>query len=160
MRLSEDYGSVKEQYEGVLAKSSGADARKELAVRGGWLPERARQQPGRAALPAGRAAGPAAASRRPGGPGLTRCRRRARAAPQDTLRQQDWKIERLTRDNRALEAANVELRARLDELRDENLQAGGCACGCEGLGVWLCVAVRGCVCGCVWLCVAVRGWGA
>jgi hypothetical protein len=43
---------------------------------------------------------------------------------QETLRQQDWKIERLTKDNRALEAANVELRARLDELRDENLQVG------------------------------------
>jgi hypothetical protein len=44
---------------------------------------------------------------------------------QETLRQQDWKIERLTKDNRALEAANMELRARLDELRDENLQVGG-----------------------------------
>jgi hypothetical protein len=65
-------------------------------------------------------------------------------APQDTLRQQDWKIERLTRDNRALEAANVELRARLDELRGENLQVGGTQAGGGGGGArWAAGCGRG-----------------
>ncbi|KAF8064552.1 hypothetical protein HT031_003352 [Scenedesmus sp. PABB004] len=41
----------------------------------------------------------------------------------DTIRQQEWKIERLTKDNRALEASNCELRAQLDAIREENLQA-------------------------------------
>lgn len=44
---------------------------------------------------------------------------------QDMLKQQDWKIERLARDNRALEAANSELRQRVDAVREENLQVGG-----------------------------------
>jgi len=42
--------------------------------------------------------------------------------PQESLKQQDWKIERLTRDNRALEASNCDLRRRVDAVRDENLQ--------------------------------------
>lgn len=41
---------------------------------------------------------------------------------QDTVRQQDWKIDRLTKDNRALEAANMELRAKVAEVKAENLQ--------------------------------------
>jgi predicted RNase H-like nuclease (RuvC/YqgF family) len=43
-------------------------------------------------------------------------------ALQETIRQQEWKIERLTKDNRALEASNCELRAQLDALKEENLQ--------------------------------------
>lgn len=42
---------------------------------------------------------------------------------QETIRQQEWKIERLTKDNRALEASNCELRAQLESLKEENLQA-------------------------------------
>ena len=42
---------------------------------------------------------------------------------QETIRQQEWKIERLTKDNRALEASNCELRAQLEALKEENLQA-------------------------------------
>jgi centrosomal protein CEP290 len=41
---------------------------------------------------------------------------------QETIRQQEWKIERLTKDNRALEASNCELRAQLEALKEENLQ--------------------------------------
>ncbi|WIA18956.1 hypothetical protein OEZ85_003625 [Tetradesmus obliquus] len=40
----------------------------------------------------------------------------------DTIRQQEWKIERLTKDNRALEASNCELRAQLETVKEENLQ--------------------------------------
>jgi hypothetical protein len=43
---------------------------------------------------------------------------------QDTIRQQEWKIERLTKDNRALEASNCELRAQLETVKEENLQVG------------------------------------
>ena len=43
---------------------------------------------------------------------------------QDTIKQQEWKIDRLTRDNRALEATNCELRARVESIREENLQVG------------------------------------
>lgn len=43
---------------------------------------------------------------------------------QETIRQQEWKIERLTKDNRALEASNCELRAQLEALKEENLQVG------------------------------------
>lgn len=50
----------------------------------------------------------------------------APAAPQETIRQQEWKIERLTKDNRALEASNCELRAQLEALKEENLQV--CLC--------------------------------
>lgn len=42
--------------------------------------------------------------------------------PQDTIKQQEWKIDRMAKDNRALEAANLEARQKLDELREENLQ--------------------------------------
>jgi hypothetical protein len=45
-------------------------------------------------------------------------------AAQDALKQQDWKIERLSRDNRALEAANGELRQRIEAVKEENLQVG------------------------------------
>lgn len=41
---------------------------------------------------------------------------------QETIRQQEWKIERLTKDNRALEASNCELRVQLEALKEENLQ--------------------------------------
>lgn len=41
---------------------------------------------------------------------------------QETIRQQEWKIERLTKDNRALEASNCELRMQLDAVKEENLQ--------------------------------------
>jgi centrosomal protein CEP290 len=43
---------------------------------------------------------------------------------QETIRQQEWKIERLTKDNRALEASNCELRVQLEALKEENLQVG------------------------------------
>lgn len=62
--------------------------------------------------------------------------------PQDTIKQQDWKIERLTRDNRALEAANCELRTRVDGVKEENLQVrvcvwGGCFwCVCQTSRHW------------------------
>ena len=42
--------------------------------------------------------------------------------PQDSLRQQDWKIERMVRDNRALELQNTELRNQLLEVKTENLE--------------------------------------
>lgn len=45
-------------------------------------------------------------------------------APQDTIKQQEWKIDRLTRDNRALEATNCDLRAKVESIREENLQVG------------------------------------
>lgn len=60
-----------------------------------------------------------------------RCRRNVTATQQtlavvavlqETIRQQEWKIERLTKDNRALEASNCELRAQLEALKEENLQ--------------------------------------
>lgn len=41
---------------------------------------------------------------------------------QETIRQQEWKIERLTKDNRALEASNCEIRAQLETIKEENLQ--------------------------------------
>ena len=41
---------------------------------------------------------------------------------QDSLRQQDWKIERIARDNRALELQNTELRSQLQEVKTENLE--------------------------------------
>jgi hypothetical protein len=41
---------------------------------------------------------------------------------QDTIRQQEWKIERLNKDNRALEASNCELRAQLETVKEEKLQ--------------------------------------
>eukprot|EP00891_Asterochloris_glomerata_P006915 jgi/Astpho2/6915/Aster-01782 len=37
-----------------------------------------------------------------------------------TVKQQDWKIERLARENRALEEADLKLRARAEELQAEN----------------------------------------
>lgn len=43
---------------------------------------------------------------------------------QETIRQQEWKIERLMKDNRALEASNCELRTQLDAIKEENLQVG------------------------------------
>lgn len=43
---------------------------------------------------------------------------------QETIRQQEWKIERLTKDNRALEASNCELRSQVDTIKEENLQVG------------------------------------
>lgn len=64
--------------------------------------------------------------------------------PQETIRQQDWKIDRLTKDNRALEAANVELRSKLEELKDENLQVGGAAACRASTGVCLCRMQGGC----------------
>jgi hypothetical protein len=48
--------------------------------------------------------------------------------PQEALKQQDWKIERLARDNRALEAANCDLRQRVEAVREENLQVRRCYC--------------------------------
>jgi hypothetical protein len=48
---------------------------------------------------------------------------------QETIRQQEWKIERLTKDNRALEASNCELRAQLEALKEENLQVGSLVTG-------------------------------
>ena len=41
---------------------------------------------------------------------------------QDSVRQQDWKIERMARDNRALELQNTELRSQLHEVKTENLE--------------------------------------
>lgn len=55
------------------------------------------------------------------------------------IRQQEWKIERLTKDNRALEASNCELRSQLDAIREENLQVG--AQGAEAATVAAGVAV-------------------
>ncbi|KAK9830546.1 hypothetical protein WJX72_012389 [[Myrmecia] bisecta] len=40
---------------------------------------------------------------------------------QSTIKQQDWKIERLVRENRSLEANNLDLRSQLEEIRAENL---------------------------------------
>lgn len=61
-------------------------------------------------------------------------------ASQDTIRQQDWKIERLAKDNRALEAANVELRSQVETTRDENLQVRWRAG--RGLGGWAGLGLR------------------
>ena len=48
---------------------------------------------------------------------------------QDNVKQHEWKIERLTKDNRALAAANTELRSKIDDVKEENLQV------CVGLGL-------------------------
>ncbi|GFH21646.1 uncharacterized protein HaLaN_18998, partial [Haematococcus lacustris] len=40
----------------------------------------------------------------------------------DNTRQQDWKIERLAKENRALEVANTELRKTVQEVKTENLE--------------------------------------
>ncbi|KAG2443036.1 hypothetical protein HYH02_009451 [Chlamydomonas schloesseri] len=47
---------------------------------------------------------------------------RAEAQLQDTKQQSEWKIERLTKDNRALEVANTELRKELQDVKSENLE--------------------------------------
>lgn len=47
---------------------------------------------------------------------------RAEAQLQDTKQQSEWKIERLTKDNRALEVANTELRKELQDVKGENLE--------------------------------------
>ncbi|GLI68958.1 hypothetical protein VaNZ11_013486 [Volvox africanus] len=44
------------------------------------------------------------------------------ARTQDTKQQSEWKIERLTKDNRALEVANTELRKDLQAVKEENLE--------------------------------------
>ncbi|GIL72907.1 hypothetical protein Vretifemale_3051 [Volvox reticuliferus] len=44
------------------------------------------------------------------------------ARSQDTKQQSEWKIERLTKDNRALEVANTELRKDLQTVKEENLE--------------------------------------
>jgi len=54
--------------------------------------------------------------------GNSRCCLALLLCMQETIRQQEWKIERLTKDNRALEASNCELRAQLEALKEENLQ--------------------------------------
>ncbi|KAG1678296.1 hypothetical protein FOA52_013917 [Chlamydomonas sp. UWO 241] len=41
---------------------------------------------------------------------------------EDNLRHQDWKLERVTRDNKALEAQNAESRNQLLEIKQENLE--------------------------------------
>ncbi|GAX75484.1 hypothetical protein CEUSTIGMA_g2927.t1 [Chlamydomonas eustigma] len=41
---------------------------------------------------------------------------------EDSLRQQDWKIERMIRDNRALELQNTELKTQLQDVKTENLE--------------------------------------
>eukprot|EP00955_Chlamydomonas_euryale_P047099 353588-Chlamydomonas_euryale.AAC.11 len=41
---------------------------------------------------------------------------------EDNLRHQDWKMERIARDNKALEAQNAELRDQLLEIKQENLE--------------------------------------
>jgi cell division protein FtsB len=41
---------------------------------------------------------------------------------QDNVKQHEWKIERLAKDNRALAAANTELRGKMEDLKEENLQ--------------------------------------
>lgn len=46
----------------------------------------------------------------------------ARVERQTAERQKDWKLDRVTRENKALEQANGELRSKLDDLKDENLQ--------------------------------------
>lgn len=45
-----------------------------------------------------------------------------RACTQDLMRQQGWKIERVTKENRALELQNVELRKQAADVRAENLE--------------------------------------
>jgi hypothetical protein len=50
---------------------------------------------------------------------------RAEAQLQDTKTQADWKIERLIKDNRALELANTELRKELGDVKTENLEVSG-----------------------------------
>jgi hypothetical protein len=54
---------------------------------------------------------------------------------QDAIKQQEWKIDRLTRDNRALEATNCELRRRMEETRAENLQVGAQRAAAQGTAV-------------------------
>lgn len=38
------------------------------------------------------------------------------------MRQQGWKIERLTKENRALELQNTELRKQVQDVKTENLE--------------------------------------
>lgn len=70
----------------------------------------------------------------------------SKSPTQDALKQQDWKIERLTRDNRALEAANCELRGRVGGVEDENLQARGGGRAARGLpsARWRACLMSGC----------------
>jgi centrosomal protein CEP290 len=42
------------------------------------------------------------------------------------MRQQGWKIERVTKENRALELQNVELRKQSADVRAENLEVSEC----------------------------------
>lgn len=53
------------------------------------------------------------------------------------MRQQGWKIERVTKENRALELQNVELRKRSADVRAENLEVSAlsfvCVCVCRAL---------------------------
>ncbi|GFR41280.1 hypothetical protein Agub_g1955 [Astrephomene gubernaculifera] len=49
-------------------------------------------------------------------------RARAEAQVQDIKHQADWTIERLTKDNRAAELVNTELRKDLEDVREENLE--------------------------------------
>lgn len=41
---------------------------------------------------------------------------------QDAMRQQEWKIDKLTKENRALELANTELRKQVQDVKSENLE--------------------------------------
>lgn len=60
----------------------------------------------------------------------------AQSLAQDKKEQSEWKIENLTKNNRALEVANTELRKDLQEVKDENLQVGATM---KGLKAHLCV---------------------
>jgi hypothetical protein len=62
------------------------------------------------------------------------------ASSQDTMRQQEWKIGSLTKENRTLELANTELRSQLQTWKQENLEVGGGALGQLGqlgAGAWV-----------------------
>jgi len=50
------------------------------------------------------------------------------------MRQQGWKVERVTKENHALELQNVELRKQAADVRAENIEVRG-ACGVKKFGL-------------------------
>jgi len=67
---------------------------------------------------------------------------------QDMMRQQGWKVERVTKENRALELQNVELRKQAADVRAENLEVRR-ACACMHACMHACVCFLVCACMCV-----------
>ena len=63
------------------------------------------------------------------------------------MKQQDWKIERLARENRALEEADLKLRAHAEELQAENTDVSAklVALHAEGQAHQVCASGQACM---------------